>query len=133
MRFRLNLVFKIQQLFSRINCLGKGVLHLWLLSLPLPTNIFFRSYNEAGSLWNRSFKNYFQGYIHRMMAAQSKETETEVNPNNFRHQTCTFKPEGKLSVKHTNLWKPTTTANPKSSYPHTHLPNPNTYHLVLEE
>lgn len=36
-------------------------------------------------------------------------------------------------MKHTHLWKPTTTANPKSSYPHTHLPNPNTYHLVLEE
>lgn len=95
---------------------------------------FIRSYNEAGLLWNRSFKNCSHGYIHRMMAAQSKkETETKVNPSKFRHQTCTFKPEEKLSVKHTDLWKPTTTANPKSSYPHTHLPNPNTYHLVLEE
>lgn len=118
-------MFKIQQLFSRINSLGKGVLDLF--SLPPPTKHFIRSYNEAGLLWNRSFKNCSHGYIHRMMAAQSKkETETKVNPSKFRHQTCTFKPEEELSVKHTDLWKPTTTANPKSSYPHTHLPNPNT-------
>lgn len=71
LRFRLNLVFKIQQLFSRINCLGKNVLDLF--SLPPPTSLFIRSYNEAGLLWNRNFKNCSHGYIHRMMAAQSKK------------------------------------------------------------
>lgn len=38
MRFRLNLVFKIQQPFSRINSLGKEVLDLWLLFFHLQQN-----------------------------------------------------------------------------------------------
>lgn len=46
---------------------------MWSLSLPPLTTHLIRSYNEAGLLWNRSSKNCFQGYIHRMMAAQSKE------------------------------------------------------------
>lgn len=126
LRFRLNLVFEIQQLFSRINCLGKNVLDLF--SLPPPTSHFIRSYNEAGLLWNRSFKNCSHGYIHRMMAAQSKKRHKQrliQVSSDIRLVLLNLKK--KLSVKHTDLWKPTTTANPKNSYPHTHLPK----HLPL--
>lgn len=110
----------------------KGVLDLF--SLPSPTKHFVRSYNEAGLLWNRSLKNCSHGYIHRMMAAQSKKRQKQrliQVSSDIRLVLLNLK--NNLSVKHTDLWKPTTTANPKSSYPHTHLPNPNTYHLVLEE
>lgn len=133
MRFRLNLVFKIQQPFSRINSLGKEVRFVVTL-FPLPTKHFIRSYNEAGLLWNRSFTNCFQGYIHRMMAAQSKKRQKQrliQVSSDIRLILLNLKEN--CLVKHTDLWKPTTTANPRSSYPHTHLPNPNTYHLVLEE
>lgn len=82
-------------------------------------------------LWNGSSKNYFERYIHRMMAAQSKKGQGQTKQVQTPDSFILLKSAGKLPAK--LIYGSLQQQQILKCLPHTHFPNPNTYHLILEE